>query len=55
MLIKIFTLKMAKYLIKRGFYCKNVRPNPDKPWFNIYEFEDTPDLRAAMTEYSSKL
>jgi hypothetical protein len=54
-MIKIFTLKMARYLIEKGFLCINVKPNPKQPWYNMYEFEDSPALHCAMTQYTLKL
>lgn len=47
----IYSLKLARFLIDRGFYCEKVVPHPYKPWMNAYVFQDTPALTAAMTEY----
>lgn len=47
----IYSLRLARYLIDKGFYCHNVVPSPHKPWFNAYEFEKTPELQQAIKEY----
>lgn len=47
----IYSLKLARFLIDKGFYCEKVVPHPYKPWMNAYVFQDTPALTAAMTEY----
>lgn len=45
---KVFTLKLADKLRKQGFRIVDVQPNKDKPWFNVYCFENTAELRAAI-------
>ena len=50
----IYSLRLARYLIDKGFYCHNVVPSPHKPWFNAYEFEKTPELQEAIKEYLKK-
>lgn len=48
MTFKVFKLSVAKELITMGFKCEEVKPNREKPWLNVYGFEDTPELRMAI-------
>lgn len=52
MLIKIYTLRFARFLIDKGFHCEGTIPNKDKPWLNTYLFLDSQELRQAMTNYT---
>lgn len=45
----IYTLWIAQRLAQAGFQIINVRPNPQRPWFNCYDFEETPELLAEFT------
>lgn len=45
---KVFTLKLANELRKLGFRIVDVQPNRDKPWLNVYCFENTEELREAI-------
>ena len=47
----IYSLRLARYLIDKGYYCAGTVPNPQKPWFNAYLFEASEELEAAITEY----
>ena len=49
----IYSLRLARYLIDRGFRCEGVTPNPRKPWFNAYLFQASEELETAITEYSN--
>ena len=51
---KIYTKKMAVYLRERGFKILGTEVNPNKPEFDVYLFENTPDFEAAMLEYVGK-
>ena len=48
---KIFTLKVAHYLTQKGFRVVGTLPNKDKPWLNVFEFEDSPEFRACLQTY----
>lgn len=46
----IFMPWIAVELRSRGFKIINVRPNPNKPQYDCYDFLETPELLAALTE-----
>ena len=48
---KIYTRKVAYELRKMGLKILKTEPNEFKPEFNVYIFEDTPELQAALGEY----
>lgn len=52
MTIEIYSMKMATYLRKLGFKIVSVEVNPYKPHFDMWVFEDTPELRTAMSKYN---
>lgn len=45
---KVFTLKLAQHLCKKGYRVLGTAPNFQKPWLYVYLFEDTPELRAEV-------
>lgn len=45
---KVFKLQAARELTKQGFQILEVMPNRDKPWLNVYGFENTSQLREAV-------
>ena len=47
----IYSLRLARYLIDRGFHCAGTVPNPQKPWFNAYLFYPSTELEQTITEY----
>ena len=47
----IYSLWLARYLIKQGFRCHGTIPHPYKPWMNAYQFEHTTDLEKAIDKY----
>lgn len=49
---EIYSMKMATYLRKLGFKIVSVEVNPYKPEFNMWVFEDTPELRVAMSKFN---
>ena len=49
-IFKVFSIKLAKELGLRGFKFFGTEPNRKVPWYNVYLFEDTPELRKAITE-----
>ena len=51
---QIFSRRMAYELRKRGFNILRVEPNPYKPEFHIYVFEETRELCEAMRKISKK-
>lgn len=48
----IFTRKMALYLRDRGFEILKTIPDKTVPNFYNWVFEDSEELREAMTEYT---
>lgn len=48
---KIFTRKLAVYLREHGCKIVGTEVNRHKPEFNVYLFEDTPELVKAMNNY----
>ena len=48
---KVFTLKLARILCDLGFIIIGTVPNVQKPWLNVYLFEDSQDLRDAVQKY----
>lgn len=53
-IFKVFTKRVAHELHKKGFKIIGTEINNEKPWFYVYLFEDTPELRAALAELSRK-
>lgn len=47
---KVFTLKLARILCDRGFTVVGTAPNAQKPWLNVYLFEDSEELRQNIEE-----
>lgn len=47
----IYSLRLARYLIDRGFHCGGTMPNPGKPWFNAYLFNASEELENTISEY----
>lgn len=45
---KIFTLKLARELCEKGFKIVGTIPNIQKPWLNVYLFEDSSELRQCV-------
>lgn len=51
---KVFSLKVAAELRKQGYRIQAITPNRDKPWLNVYEFDDTESFRAALNKLIQK-
>lgn len=51
---KVFTRKLAIKLREQGFQIVNTVINSKKPQFDIYCFEDTPELRKAVEELTKR-
>ena len=49
---KIFTKKLAVYLRQQGFRILATEVNYKYPKFDVYLFEDTPELTEAILAYS---
>lgn len=47
----IYSLRLARYLIDKGFRCCGTMPNPGKPWFNAYLFNASEELENTISEY----
>lgn len=50
---KCYSARLASYLRKQGFWIVGTEPNLKKPWFDVFLFEDTPELRKAIDKYCS--
>lgn len=50
----IFTMRLAFYLMDQGFKPTKVLPQTENPHYNKWIFEDTQELRLAITEYTYK-
>lgn len=48
---RIYTKKMAIYLREQGFKIIGTEVNKKRPEFDVYLFNDTPNLENAMLEY----
>lgn len=48
---KVFTVKLARILCDLGFIIIGTVPNVQKPWLNVYLFEDSQELREAVQKY----
>ena len=51
---KIFTRKLAVYLREHGFKIIGTEVNFKNPKFDVYLFEDTPELIQAILSYKAK-
>lgn len=51
---KVFSSKIANELINQGFHMIGVEPNMKKPQFNVFLFENTPELQEAFDKIISK-
>jgi len=51
---KIFTKKLAIYLREQGFRIIDTEVNFKYPKFDVYVFEDTPELTEAILRYTNK-
>lgn len=47
---KVYTRRIAYELRLKGFKIIRLEPNPNKPEFNIYVFQSTPELESAFKE-----
>lgn len=52
---KVFTKELANSLCKRGFRVVGTDINNQKPWLNIFLFDDTEQLREAVNEEVNKI
>lgn len=50
-MFKCYSVKLANYLCKKGFYIKGSEPNYKKPQFDVFLFEDSQKLREAVDTY----
>ena len=44
--------RMAVYLLERGFQPYRIAPDKDNPIFSVYLFTATPELYAAVMDYT---
>lgn len=50
----IFMPWVAAQLRSQGFQIINIHPNPRKRKYNCYDFEETPELLAALTKITKE-
>ena len=50
----IFTIQLVNFLAKKGIIYKNRKPNLKRPEFDVFYYDDTPELRQAMEEYTNR-
>ena len=50
---KIYTRRLAVELRRRGFNILATEPNPNKPEFDVYLFEDTSELQRALSDINN--
>lgn len=50
----IYSQKMAGFLMQKGFVLQGMDKNKDKTNKNIFYFNDSIELKEAMTEFTSK-
>lgn len=50
----VFMPWVAVELRKQGFKIVKVKPNPKKPQFDCYDFEDTEEFRIAFSEITNR-
>lgn len=51
---KIFTLKLANMLVKRGFQIIDWEINTNRPNFKVFIFENSKELQDAISEINKK-
>ena len=49
----VYNKKMALYLREKGFRIINTAPNMNKPFFDVYFFEDNENLQKEIQIYKS--
>ena len=49
---KIYTRKLAVYLREKGFKILSTEVNYKYPQYDVYVFEDTPELTQAILDYN---
>ena len=49
----VYNKKMALYLREKGFRIINTAPNRNKPFFDVYFFEDNENLQKEIQIYKS--
>lgn len=53
-IFKCYSSRLAHQLIKAGFKMLETEPNLRKPWLDVFLFEDTAQLRAAVNQYCAQ-
>lgn len=48
---KCYSARLAHYLIKHGYWITGIEPNLKKPWFDVYLFPDSEELRKLVDQY----
>jgi predicted membrane-bound spermidine synthase len=49
----VFNQKVAGYLMLQKFTLKDINKNNSNPRMNVFVFDDTEDLRKAISEYDN--
>lgn len=45
------TMRLASYLVSKGFRVKKEQPDRNNPKYNVWLFEDSIELRGALLNY----
>lgn len=48
------TMRLCSYLLSQGFKVKRERIDRENPKYKVWEFEQSPQLWAAITRYSTR-
>lgn len=48
-------LRLCRYLLEHGFNPYRIVPDRDNPRYNVYLFDQSPALAAAITDYFTKI
>jgi hypothetical protein len=49
----VFNQKVAGYLMLKNFQLKNLNPSNSNPKMNVFIFNDSDDLRLAISQYDT--
>lgn len=50
----VYSPAAARFLIDRGYQCEAVKPNPRKPWLEVFLFLNTPALEQDIIKYTGE-
>ena len=47
----IYNMRLAGYLMQRGFVLLDMKPNTNAPHKNVFYFTDTAEVKTAISDY----